>query len=155
MRLFNWLFKKKKNTVSCPRCLGKGKVDGNDIKRLHMELKWAPGKCAYCNGVGKVSPEMVANVAVDEVYLTTDLTIRERMRLINKDPEAVMRAVSHEQSIDDFIEQTRRLYFTGNMNADEIAMYYLQSGLNMEYETYKQQKKELVDYINRIIGTTC
>ncbi|NII27074.1 hypothetical protein HB364_18435 [Pseudoflavitalea sp. X16] len=153
MAFFSWLFRRrKKTTVTCPRCLGKGKVDLNDIKRLKMELKWAPGRCAYCNGVGKVAPEMVANVAVDEAYLTTDLTNRVRMRLINKDPEAVMRAASHEQSMDDFIEQVRRLYFAENRSTEEIATIYLQSGLDMDHATYIREKKELIEYINRVVA---
>lgn len=152
MRLFNWLFKRKEKTIACPRCLGKGKVDLNDIKRLNMELKWAPGRCAYCNGVGKVSPDMAANVAVDEVYLTTDLTDRERMRLINKDPEAVMRAASYEKNLDDLLEQIRHLYFTENLNADEIAAYYLQAGPDMDHATYIRHKKELIEYINEVVA---
>jgi hypothetical protein len=155
MRLFNWLFKKKKgNTISCPRCLGKGNVDRYDIKRLQMELKWEPGTCAYCNGVGRVGAEMIANVAVDEVYLTTDLSDRERLRLINRAPEAIMRAVSYERSLENFIEEVRSLHFTDNMSSEEIAHYYLQPEMHMEYQAFIAKKQELVSYINRIIGAT-
>lgn len=154
MHLFKWLFKKKENSVSCPRCLGKGHVDRYDIKRLQMELKWKPGTCAYCNGVGKVGPDMVANVPVDELYLTTNLSDRERLRLINREPEAIMRAISYEQSLENFIEEVRDLHFSENLNAEEIALYYLQPELHMEYDIFIIRKHELASYINEIIGAT-
>jgi hypothetical protein len=46
----------RSNMVDCPRCLGKGAVDSEDIRRLKKELFWGPGKCAYCNGLEKSSP---------------------------------------------------------------------------------------------------
>ena len=38
----------------CPRCVGKGFVDKNDITRLGMEGSWSQGYCRYCDGKGKV-----------------------------------------------------------------------------------------------------
>jgi serine/threonine protein kinase len=57
---------------TCPRCIGKGHVDLSDIKRLNMELFWAPGACAYCEGKGKVSSERLNDKAIDDVNLTTE-----------------------------------------------------------------------------------
>ena len=49
------LFKEKKsNTMTCPRCYGKGFVDLNDIKRLGMDQEWGQGFCRYCEGEGEV-----------------------------------------------------------------------------------------------------
>ena len=43
--------KRTSNLIDCPRCLGKGHVDLQDIKRLRRELFWEPGPhCAYCDG---------------------------------------------------------------------------------------------------------
>ncbi len=44
----------KKHQMICPRCLGKGFVDLNDIKRLGMEKEWEQGYCHYCSGQGDV-----------------------------------------------------------------------------------------------------
>jgi len=52
MSFFGKLF--NKDRIQCPRCLGKGHVDWDDIKRLDKELKWIPGSCAYCNGKGTI-----------------------------------------------------------------------------------------------------
>ena len=46
--------KKKRKSMTCPRCYGKGFVDLNDIKRLGMEGKWSQGYCRYCDGEGDV-----------------------------------------------------------------------------------------------------
>ncbi len=45
---------KPKLEMFCPRCLGKGFVDSNDIKRLGQERTWHPDKCGYCKGNGYV-----------------------------------------------------------------------------------------------------
>jgi hypothetical protein len=42
------------NTMTCPRCFGKGFVDLNDIKRLGMQDFWDQGFCRYCDGQGEV-----------------------------------------------------------------------------------------------------
>jgi serine/threonine protein kinase len=55
-----------KMMVACPRCLGKGFVDENDIKRLKREFEWIPGNCAYCDGVGKVTQEKAVSVPADK-----------------------------------------------------------------------------------------
>ncbi len=46
--------KKKRKSMTCPRCYGKGFVDLNDIKRLGMEGRWSQGYCKYCDGEGDV-----------------------------------------------------------------------------------------------------
>ena len=43
-----------KNEMICPRCLGKGFVDLNDIKRLDREGDWGQGYCRYCDAQGFV-----------------------------------------------------------------------------------------------------
>jgi len=45
----------KKGIVTCPRCLGDGYVNDEDIKRLHTTLYWTPGDCLYCSSIGKVN----------------------------------------------------------------------------------------------------
>src|ERR1700754_4488389 len=86
MKLLSRLFNRPKTpaTLTCPRCLGKGHVDKADIIRLKQQGKWLPGSCAYCTGSGIVSMELLTKVAVDDTFLTNNLTAIERHHLINK-----------------------------------------------------------------------
>ena len=70
--------------MDCPRCLGKGHVDKDDIVRLKQQGKWRAGVCVYCQGTGKVNKEMLLKVAPNATYLTTSLSDTERDFLINK-----------------------------------------------------------------------
>lgn len=145
MNFINRLFNKEQ--IECPRCLGKGNVDWNDIKRLKKELKWIPGSCAYCNGNGIISSDLQNKIAVDTTYLTTDLLPEERKRLISKDEGALQRATYQEIQIDNFIAEVEFLYFIGNIKSIKIADFYLLH----QAEINSKEKNELIDYINRII----
>jgi hypothetical protein len=46
--------------------------------RLHQELKWIRGMCAYCNGTGKVDCGIESNVPVDASYVVANLDETER-----------------------------------------------------------------------------
>jgi len=85
MSLFSRLFKRSQLSVplSCPRCLGKGHVDADDIIRLKQQGKWTTGTCAYCKGSGAVDEEMLSKVPVDATYLTTNLSELEREAVVN------------------------------------------------------------------------
>ena len=48
------MFTIRKSEMICPRCLGKGFVDLNDIKRLDRENEWDQGYCRYCDAQGFV-----------------------------------------------------------------------------------------------------
>ena len=97
------LFKKSK--IECPRCIGKGHVDINDIKRLNKELYWLPGKCAYCNGKGKVNPGLISKVSPDSSYYTVSLSKDERRRIKQKDQFALERANNYNKQVENFIKQ--------------------------------------------------
>ena len=137
------------NKEECPRCLGKGDVNWNDIKRLDKELKWIPGKCAYCDGTGKVSSKMIAKVKADNTYLTTDIPKEERKRLFNGDTYSIERAKEYDAQINNFIKQIEYLGLVGNMTADRIADFYLIPKPKPEETTY--ERKELIEYIKKII----
>lgn len=85
MGFFSRLFRKAdpSNQITCPRCLGKGHVDQDDIIRLNQQGKWRTGTCAYCKGTGEVNKEILAKVAPDARHLTTDLTEKERDAVVN------------------------------------------------------------------------
>ncbi|THU35975.1 hypothetical protein FAM09_21540 [Niastella caeni] len=147
------LFRKSKSQITCPRCLGKGSVDKEDIKRLNQELKWRTGRCAYCIGSGRVDPEMLTKVPVDTTYLTTNLSRLERKKLINNDREAMKRAQAYDTKMSDFIKQIIHLHFTGKMDAEQIAEFYLfpKPDPGFKSRRYQKAKEELMDYINRAI----
>ncbi|MDP2161858.1 MAG: hypothetical protein Q8K02_15355 [Flavobacterium sp.] len=149
MNLLNKLFTKSK--IDCPRCLGKGKVDLEDIKRLKKELIWLPGKCAYCNGLGKVSSDMPTKVSVDNSYLTIDITQEERNKLINNDPDAIERANHFDAEIDDYIKQVKYLHFVAKLEANMIADFYLIPKAN--HEILPNEKEDLLNYIEKIINS--
>jgi len=147
MNLIDKIFNNPK--VECPRCLGKGNVDWEDIKRLEKELKWLPGKCAYCNGSGKVRSEMLSKLSADTTYLTTDISEEERKNLTNNDFHALNRATHYDQEVNGFIKQIEYLYFIGNLDINKIVEFYLIS--RPEHEITAQEKQELKDYIEKVI----
>ena len=135
--------------VECPRCLGKGKVDLEDIKRLKKELYWGPGKCAYCNGIGKVPPDRIEKVRPDFEYLTTDLPSWERHKVINGDSDALERAKEHNELVQIMVEEIEHLYYIENMEPAEIADYYLQKWGESVYAA--SAKQEIIDYVEAVI----
>jgi hypothetical protein len=142
--MFN-IFNKPK--IECPRCLGKGHVDSDDIKRLKKELQWLPGECAYCNGKGKVAPGLISRVNVDATYLTIDKSPKERKKLLHGDRKALLRAKHQENERNHFINEVEFLHFGKNMNAHEIVDYYLKANADMP----ESEKQELLLDINKVI----
>jgi len=149
MNLFSRIFNNRQSLKECPRCLGKGDVDWDDIKRLDKELKWLPGSCAYCDGAGKVDSTIENKVAVDTTYLANNLSKKERKRIINQHPEAVERASQFETQIDEFIDQVYYLHLEANLNPGQIAHFFLIS--KERSESYEGEKQELIEYIERVI----
>ncbi len=147
MGLINTLFGKEK--MECPRCLGKGVVDEDDIKRLEKELKWAPGPCAYCNGKGKVPSEILAKIAVDTTYLTSDLPKAEQNSVLANEEGAQHRAKLHEVATDNFIAEVEYLHFTCNIDVQKITGFYLLH--KTKTGVYFDSKNELFEYIESVI----
>ena len=147
MNFLNRLF--RRNMVDCPRCLGKGNVDLEDIKRLKKELFWGPGKCAYCNGIGKVPPDRIQKISADIEYLTTDLPSWERHKLINGNPDALKRADEHKEVILKIVGEIEHLYYIENKEPDEIADHFFHKLGQPEYSA--SEKKEMTDYVEEVI----
>lgn len=147
MRFLSRLF--NSNKVECPRCLGKGDVNLEDIKRFKKELYWVPGKCAYCNGDRKVPSKRILMVSADTEYLTTDLLESERKRLLNGDTGALQRAEEHEAEVNKIIEQIEHLFYIENQEVDQIADYLLRKyGIS---ENSSTQRQEIMEYIEKVI----
>jgi hypothetical protein len=114
---------------------------------MRRELKWLPGSCAYCNGVGKVGAEMEKNVAVDATYLSFDLSTEERIKFIKGDPGAMERAYQHEMEADHLIRQICYLHFEGGLNARQIEDFFFLA--NVEEDT--EHRKLFGEYVKRVI----
>jgi hypothetical protein len=147
MNFLNRIF--RRNMIDCPRCLGKGKVDLEDIKRLQKELFWIPGKCAYCNGIGRVPPDRIEKINVDFEYLTTDLPSWERSKVINGDEAALERGNEFKKLIQSFVQDIEHLYYIENKEPSEIANYIIHK--HGKHEVSTLEKQELVNYIERVI----
>ncbi|MBO9728237.1 MAG: hypothetical protein J7623_06320 [Chitinophaga sp.] len=152
MKFLKRLFSKKEHLIECPRCLGKGCVDDNDIKRLGQELRWKTGRCAYCTGTGKVASDMINKVAVDEAYLTTNLTSIERKRFIHGHPDAIERSEIAEMQIQQAITEIRQLHFIKKLDAEQIAELYLISEVGFGDKRYNIEKAKMIAYINKVIA---
>lgn len=146
MNLFNFF---KKSTIRCPRCLGKGFVDWEDIHRLNRQLKWVPAPCAYCDATGRVEKEILSKVAVDCMYLTIDLpeTVIEKIR--EGDPETIERGKKRELFVDTLIQYAEHHYLTQNMDAESIADLYLST--EAENAPFAVTREELIKYIQGVI----
>ncbi|MGC4036570.1 MAG: hypothetical protein QM764_11455 [Chitinophagaceae bacterium] len=149
MNLIGKIF--RRNMVDCPRCLGKGHVDMQDIKRLKKELFWVPGKCAYCNGIGKVPLDRVKKISADCEYLTTALTSLERHKVINADADALKRASEYRDRVRKMIEEIEHLYYVENKESDEIANYILRKQRRFVYSS--SEKQEVIDYVEKVINS--
>ena len=152
MNFFRRLFGKPEapdvNAVECPRCLGKGRVDMDDIKRLGQELKWSPGRCAFCNGSGRVDPELLGKVAVNEGYLTTNLSNADRKRLFSGDEKALEKMWEHNAKMDSFILEIRRAHVDEGLSAEQITESLIKSNPGM---LFKMGRAEILAYIKRVL----
>ena len=135
--------------VDCPRCLGKGEVDLEDIKRLKKELFWMPGKCACCNGLGKVPPDRIEKLNVDFEYLTTDLPSWERHKVINGDRDALKRANEYKEVVQKIVEKIEHMYYIENKEPDEIANHLFYWSGQREYS--ESEKQRIIDYVDQVI----
>jgi hypothetical protein len=152
MSFFRKWFKKPKPSVECPRCLGKGHVDKEDITRLGQELRWAPGRCAYCNGTGGVEPDSIAKVPVDEPYLTTDLSKREKRRIFDRDEDALEWMRAYNANFEAWINQIRELHFVQELTAEQIVEALLRTyPYILPGKRISVKRQEILEYVRKVI----
>jgi hypothetical protein len=141
----------RSNLVECPRCLGKGNVDMEDIKRLRKELFWAPGKCAYCNRLGKVPADRIEKLDADVEYLTADLSSWERHKVIAGDEDAMKRARVFKKTVLAIVEEIEHLYYIENKEPGEIAEHIFHKNSRFVYSA--SEKQEMVEYVEKVISS--
>ena len=144
MSIFDKFFKNK-NDTKCPRCLGKGNVDLNDIERLNKQLFWKPGKCAYCNGKRKVSSEMLSTISEDEVYLTTDLPKKERELFLKNNSTSKIVAKEYAQNLELFVDEIYKLHSENKLTEKQISEYI--DSEKLDYII----KGDTIDYVKKVI----
>jgi hypothetical protein len=146
MSIFNFF---KRSDIECPRCLGKGFVDWEDITRLKRHLKWVPAPCAYCNAEGRVSKEMLSKVAVDCMYLTIDLPESVIEKIKEGDKETIEKGKQRELFVDHLIRYAEDHYLNQNMDAESIANLYFHT--EEENAAFSVTKEELIKYVQGVI----
>jgi hypothetical protein len=112
-------------------------------------LFWGPGKCAYCNGLGKVPPDRIEKIDADFEYLTTDLPSWERHKVINGDGDALKRANEFKEVIQQIVEEIENLYYIENKDPSEIADHFFHTRGQPVYSA--SEKQELIDYVEKVI----
>lgn len=146
MRIFNFF---KRSNIKCPRCLGKGFVDWEDIIRLNRQLKWVPAPCAYCNAEGRVEKELLSKVAVDCMYLTIDLPESVIEKIKAGDEETIERGKQRELFVNHLIQYAEHHYLTQNMDAESIANLYLST--EAANASFAVTRGELIKYVQGVI----
>jgi len=99
----------KGKLIDCPRCLGKGHVDKQDVIRLRRIFFWTPGPhCAFCNGLKRVELSFASRFNANDWFITSDLSLEMYQKYIDKDPELLAQLEGQEhyiQSISQLIIQ--------------------------------------------------
>ncbi|HEX8576005.1 MAG TPA: hypothetical protein VF677_06885 [Flavobacterium sp.] len=147
MNLLERIFRKPH--LKWPRCLGKGKVDWEDIRRLNKQLKWQLDKCAYCNGHGKVTAETFSEISFDNTYLTIDLTTCEKNKLKNGDIETVEKAKMHEKFLNNLINYIEHKFLVEHLDVESIADLYLST--EHKSKIFSIKRNDLISYIKKVI----
>lgn len=108
-----------KKIIDCPRCLGKGSVNKEDIKRLKREFFWIEGPhCAFCDGQKTVQLDFAKRFNADDWYISSDLDKEEYEKYISGDKEML-----------DWVRHTeRQIYFLGHFVMD----HHISRGLSKE-----------------------
>lgn len=150
MNLLKRIFGSTPPQKECPRCLGKGHVDWDDIARLKQQLKWKPGPCAYCNGSGKIDHRIEQNVPVDASYLVNDLTKDERKRIINGNPDAIEAGMRWNDLMEASIQRICHMHFEDGLTSEQIVDFFLKTRPDGS-DFNQQEKKDLADYVERVI----
>ena len=136
--------KRTSNLIDCPRCLGKGYVDLQDIKRLRRELFWEPGPhCAYCDGKKVVELKFATNINADDWFITSDVDQELLQRYLEKDPKAIKEAREMEENMRLIVNFICNLYMNEDKERGEIARLLTQH--------LKITKKEAADYVDKVI----
>lgn len=135
--------------INCPRCLGKGRVTEEDIRRLNKQFEWLPDSCALCEGKGMIHPDLLSKTGVG--YLSTDLSPGERQQFIDDDEAAIQAATEYDLDVENFVTEVRYLSGECKLDAEKITGFYF---LHHEPEESNQEERiEMLELIRKIIAS--
>ncbi|MDF0719798.1 hypothetical protein P0M11_07260 [Kaistella sp. PBT33-4] len=147
MLLLELIFQKP--NIQCPRCLGKGNVDDQDIARLRKQLFWQPGKCAFCNGKGKTYEAVINQIPEGLSYLHCHLSAIERWRLINGNKNAFERAKEYEELVKNLAYSFAKQYYDEGADVRKIAETYFSEVAKTKAND--EEKNNLARYIDKVV----
>ena len=137
----------KSKIIDCPRCLGKGYVDKQDIKRLRREFYWIEGPhCAYCDGMKYVSFDFACKVNADEWFLCSDGNKEEMQKFINEDELIISSVRQTEQFINYVGKYLMDNYINKGINKEQI-IKQLSMDLKFPYSEIKPFIQEMIHKI--------
>ena len=127
--------------IDCPRCLSKGFVNKEDIKRLRREFFWIEGPhCAFCDGKKHVKYDFANKFNADDWYITSDMDKDKFQRYLNQDDE-IINEIRHTE---------KYIYYIGNYIMEHhvskgISKEKVLASLAMEMQTKIDDIREDVD----------
>jgi len=111
----------KSKIIDCPRCLGKGHVNKQDIKRLRREFFWVEGPhCAYCDGKKHVNFDFANKVNADEWFLCSDGDKEEMRKFLNGEKEIISSVRQTEKYINYVGKYLMDNYVSRGINKEKI-----------------------------------
>ncbi|MBU2996654.1 hypothetical protein KO500_09415 [Cellulophaga baltica] len=142
----------KEGEVTCPRCLGDGHVNKDDIIRLNKVGVWGTGNCAYCNATGVVEAELAERVPVDLANLTTCLSDNDREKILSKDKKNTTQNMG--SSLEEKPKEDNELseFSTTELDMAFVAITQIPNA-RTNIEALRKMSKLLAEYKNRGIET--
>jgi hypothetical protein len=131
----------EKGIITCPRCMGKGNVDIDDIKRLSMEHNWSPGECIYCDGIGLVNIKITETSSVDDEIHFSDAQM--------KTLENLSKVAESRQGAYCFYDDYHFDEYFGNLPKDYnlyLADRIPKSKLNAFFSKYQFNSKDKIHF---------
>ncbi|MEY3050111.1 MAG: hypothetical protein RL365_2149 [Bacteroidota bacterium] len=145
-------FEDKSKLIDCPRCLGKGHVDKQDIIRLRRIFFWVPGPhCAFCNGIKRVELSFASRFNADDWFITSDLSLEMYQKYIDKDPELLAQLEAQEHYIQNISNLIIQYHYRLKLSKEDTRKIILDSfgsnseELNNSITTFFEQAEFFID----------
>ena len=83
--------------ITCPRCLGNGYVDFQDMVRLEREYYWEEGECGFCNETGSVEYSFARKFNANDLFFNNENWGSQEYKLyVSGDPVTIE---NHNQEV--------------------------------------------------------
>jgi len=134
----------ERGIITCPRCLGKGIVEDEDIERLSMQNYLDTGFCSYCDKLGLVNIEKLdTNEVIDINKGTKSLANSPEDNFVEDTSELEYKKINRltwEPYFDD-LYYFKRIYFDEDIPLKKLNAFIAEFlGKNKEEEFILQSK---------------